>query len=135
MGFAAWFWHGVSVDREIIERPEHITIEAIDEEANAERRRVMVERFGPERLVREGGAELVPEDETGRLWRRQIGPNVRWGREEPITMVEVINSTPEPDGSRKTYFLRVPPRTETARAGVAWTFGLTSEEYRPSAES
>ena len=24
-------------------------------------------------------------------------------------MVEVLNSTPEPDGSRKTYFLRVPP--------------------------
>ena len=26
-------------------------------------------------------------------------------------MVEVLNSTPEPDGSRKTYFLRVPPST------------------------
>jgi hypothetical protein len=64
-----------------------------------------------------------------------MGPDVRWGGEEPITMVEVINSTPEPDGGRKTYFLRVPPRTETARAGVAWTFGLTPEEYRPSAES
>jgi hypothetical protein len=46
-------------------------------------------------------------------------------------MVEVINSTPEPDGSRRTYFLRVPPDTETAREGVAWTFGLTPEEYQP----
>ena len=39
-------------------------------------------------------------------------------------MVEVVNSTPEPDGSRKTYFLRVPPTIGTAREAVAWTFGL-----------
>jgi hypothetical protein len=134
-GYTAWFWHGVSVDREIIESPGSITIDAIDQEGNAERRRVMVERFGPERLVREGNAELVHEDETGRLWRRSMGPFSRWGGEEPIVMVEVLNSTPEPDGSRKTYFLRVPPRTETARAGVAWTFGLEPDEYAPAAES
>ena len=30
-------------------------------------------------------------------------------------MVEVLNSTPEPDGSRKTYFLRVPPTTSSPR--------------------
>ena len=46
-------------------------------------------------------------------------------------MVEVRNSTPEPDGSRKTYFLRVPPTVRTAREAVAWTFGLGAVEYRP----
>ena len=50
-------------------------------------------------------------------------------------MVEVINSTPEPDGSRKTYWLRVPPTTQTAREGVAWTFGMGASEYVPSRES
>ena len=50
-------------------------------------------------------------------------------------MVEVRNSTPEPDGSCKTYFLRVPPATRTARAAVAWTFGLGAVEYRPAAQS
>ena len=50
-------------------------------------------------------------------------------------MVEVQNSTPEPDGSIKTYFLRVPPATRTAREAVAWTFGLGAVEYRPAAES
>ena len=32
-------------------------------------------------------------------------------------MVEVANSTPEPDGSRKTYFLRVPPTMQTCARG------------------
>ncbi|WP_442810207.1 DUF6745 domain-containing protein [Streptomyces sp. W16] len=32
-------------------------------------------------------------------------------------MVEVLNSTPEPDGTHRTYWLRVPPSTRTARAG------------------
>ena len=45
-------------------------------------------------------------------------------------MVEVLNSTPEPDGSRKTYFLRVPPDTQTARQGVAWTFGMRPDDYQ-----
>ncbi len=50
-------------------------------------------------------------------------------------MVEVLNSTPEADGSRKTYFLRVPPATQTAREGVAWTFGLRADGYLPAMES
>src|SRR6266436_180030 len=39
----------------------------------------------------------------------------------PIVLVHVTNSTPEPDGSRRRYFLRVPPEVKTARAAVAWT--------------
>ena len=50
-------------------------------------------------------------------------------------MVEVVNSTPEPDGSRKTYFLRVPPTITTAREAVAWTFALGAGEYRPAVET
>ena len=50
-------------------------------------------------------------------------------------MVEVRNSTPESDGSRRTYFLRVPPVMQTPREAVAWTFGLGTVEYRPEAES
>ena len=61
--------------------PESITVEAIDAERNIERRRVLIERFGEERLVREGGAKLADEDETGRLWRREMpmfaGPATR----------------------------------------------------------
>jgi hypothetical protein len=50
-------------------------------------------------------------------------------------MVEVVNSTPEPDGTSRTYWLRVPPQTRTARAGVAWTFGVDAAAYRPQRQT
>ena len=53
------------------------------------------------------------------------------GKDESIVMVEVVNSSPEPDGTFNVYFLRVPPSTLTAKAGVAWTFGLNEDEYQP----
>ena len=94
----------------------------------------MTERFGPERLIREGDAELVDEDVTGRLWVRSF-PGSRWNQPEPVVMVEVRNSTPEPDGSVRTYFLRVPPGMRRARAAVAWTFGLDRGSYEPVVET
>ncbi|MFD4433505.1 DUF6745 domain-containing protein [Nocardia sp. NPDC058497] len=51
--------------------------------------------------------------------------------DENVVIVEVVNSTLEPDGSNRTYWLRVPPTTRTAREGVAWTFGLAAEAYEP----
>lgn len=59
------------------------------------------------------------------LWR--IGP----ADDEDVAMVEVVDSTPEPDGAHRTYWLRVPPATRTAREGVSWTFGLRPEAYEP----
>ena len=89
----------------------------------------MVERFGAERLIREGGAELVSEDEVGRLWRRPLDGG-RWPREEPIVMVEVLNSTPEPDDTQDLLPARA-ARTQTAREAVAWTFGLRRRRVPP----
>jgi hypothetical protein len=65
----------------------------------------------------------------GVLWR------IDMPGDEPVVIVEVVNSTPEPDGTSRTYWLRVPPRTRTAREGVAWTFGLTAQEYQPERET
>lgn len=50
-------------------------------------------------------------------------------------MVEVVNCTSEPDGTHRTYWLRVPPRTRTARRGVAWTFGMAAAGYAPVLET
>jgi hypothetical protein len=79
--------------------------------------------------LEEVGARPLHRDATGVLWRIDL-PN-----DEPVVMVEVLNSTPEPDGTTRTYWLRVPPTTSTARAGVAWTFGLTEAEYHPARET
>ncbi|HEY3333906.1 MAG TPA: hypothetical protein VGK16_01620 [Candidatus Limnocylindrales bacterium] len=135
-GVRVYAWHGVRVPARVILEPDAITIADITAQPNAEVRRVLTERFGVERFVREPGSTLIHEDETGKLWRRWITPARRWGGGgEVVQMVEVLNATPEPDGTRKTYFLRVPPTIQTAREAVAWTFNLQTYDYKPSVET
>jgi hypothetical protein len=50
-------------------------------------------------------------------------------------MVQVVNATPEPDGSARSYWLRVPPDMRTAREAVAWTFALGEGEYAPAVQT
>ena len=63
--------------------------------------------------------------------------------------MELVNSSLEPDGSRKTYHLRVhpelrpllpgdqlgAPQKATCQNAVASTFGLRGEEYAPEIET
>lgn len=52
-----------------------------------------------------------------------------------LVMVKVVNSTPEPDGQFKDYFLRVPPQMRRAKEAVAWTFNKTETKYQPAMET
>ncbi|MFJ9682811.1 DUF6745 domain-containing protein [Streptomyces sp. NPDC101194] len=124
-GFALHAWRGMPVPAEFLAELNSLTPERIREEENAELRRVMLEFYGYDRYLGESGAEPVHRDETGVLWR------IALDGDEDVVMVEVVNSTPEPDGTSRTYWLRVPPGTRTAKDGVAWTFGLQGKEYAP----
>ncbi|MGW3342527.1 DUF6745 domain-containing protein [Nonomuraea rubra] len=128
-GFALHAWHGMPVPPEFGATMTALTPERIRSEANTELRRAMLEHFGLDRYLAESGAQPVHSDETGMLWRIELPDD------EPLAMVEVVNSTPEPDGTSRTYFLRVPPWVRRAREGVAWTFGLTEDDYRPQRET
>ncbi|MFI1991731.1 DUF6745 domain-containing protein [Actinoplanes sp. NPDC020271] len=124
-GYGLWAWRGMPIPVSLAAELPALTVDRIRQEDNAEIRRVMLEHFGYERYLREAGARQQGTDETGTLWWLDLPGD------EPLVMVEVVNSTPEPDGTSRVYWLRVPPRTRTAREGVAWTFGLTAEEYQP----
>ncbi|MFF8690818.1 DUF6745 domain-containing protein [Streptomyces sp. NPDC015144] len=124
-GFALYAWRGMPVPAEFLEELNSLTPKRIREEENAELRRVMLEFYGYDRYLTESGAEPVHRDETGVLWR------IAMNGDEDVVMVEVVNSTPEPDGTHRVYWLRVPPGTRTAKDGVAWTFGLAGEAYAP----
>lgn len=128
-GFALYRWRGVTIGPDFAEQLASVTADAIRLERNAELRRIMLEHYGAERYVVDSGAEPIQQDEAGRLWR------VFMPGDEPISMVEVVNSTAEPDGTFRTYWLRVPPTMRTAKAAVAWTFGLTEEEYQPQVQT
>jgi len=55
-GFGVWAWHGLRVAREVIEEP--VRVEQIERERNVEIRRVLTERYGLERYLRESRATL-----------------------------------------------------------------------------
>ncbi|MFD7256293.1 DUF6745 domain-containing protein [Streptomyces sp. NPDC059874] len=124
-GFALCAWRGMPVSANFLAKLPALTAERIRNEDNAELRRVMLEFFGYDRYLAESGARPVHRDEYGSLWFIPLDGD------EDVMMVEVLNSTAEPDGTFRTYWLRVPPTTRTAREGVAWTFGLTAEAYAP----
>lgn len=128
-GTRYYFWRGVQVTERLIVDPDCLTARQVLEEQNRELQRVMLERFGYDRFILELGAVPVQTDEFGALYR--IPGDFR----EPVVLVHVTNSTPEPDGTRKRYFLRVPPNVTTAREAVAWTFGFQAEECRPTLET
>lgn len=78
--FSLFAWHGTPIPAELITNPFAITIPTIEEEPNAEIKRVMLEIYGWGRYLKESGAELIDEtrDQLNNpllLWRKQIGIN------------------------------------------------------------
>ena len=101
-------------------------------EPNLEFRRLMLEHFGWEQFLSEVGAESCAwDDEYGVLYLTNLTDQ----EGEPVKIVCVTNSTPEPDGTFKDYYLFVPPYMNSARQAVAWTFGLKASEYKPLSQS
>jgi hypothetical protein len=128
-GFALYAWHGLRVPAWLIDQLPRLRVKDIQAQANVELRRVMLESYGFDRYLRDAGAIRVHEDGTGILWRAEFDDD------QPLVMVEVLNATPEPDGTHRTYWLRVPPTVGSAREAVAWTFGLNADQYRPLQET
>jgi hypothetical protein len=130
--FKVYHVHGIRIEDWIIESPEKITVAAIGDETNAEIRRIMIDKFpgGIAEYIKASGTKKVDHDERwGTLHRKEVPDD------EAIQMLECVNRTPEPDGSFKHYFLRVPPDVRTSHQAVAWTFNMTTDEYHPEAES
>jgi hypothetical protein len=124
-GCKVYAWKGILLPPRVIERRDSIDVRSIEAVHDPQIRRCMIDILTPQRFIEQGGAYRVSQDETGILWRQ------RW-RWEAWAAVEVVNGTPEPDGTQKRYFLQVPPTVRTAREGVAWTYGLSERHYRPT---
>ena len=129
-----YFWHGVMVPAFVVVRPDWITAKHVTEEPNVEVRRVMLERMGVDRFMAEVDAKIVHEDKD-QLGKRRRLLRVEQPNDEALVAVEVTNSTEEPDGTWKNYLIRVDPGLRDCASAVAWTFGMSKEEYQPSVES
>ena len=164
-GRRLYYWHGVRVPAYVVRDPARLTIDDIDAEPDPAVRRAKLERYGearyfdPQRLrvsdvdrerdedLRrrkldlygqnrywvDSGARRVAEDRFGALYHHDV--RHAHAETETVALLEVRNTTPEPDGTHRLYYLRVPPHVATPHEAVAWTFGLTAEEYAPIAES
>ena len=113
-----YMWHGEQVTRKAVGPVEELRIWDFGNERNHHARDLMLEKYGLDRYCRDAG-KRVQQDETGTLWRAGA-----------IWAVEVVNGTPEPDGTYRRFFLRVPATVRTAREGVAWSYGLRRRDYR-----
>lgn len=117
-GWGIYVVNGTQVPENVVTR--EFTSEDINKESNAEVRRVMMRFYGEAKYIQDIGAKPIHQDDFGTLYRVEL-PN-----DEPLMIVKVVNSTPEPDGTYQDYWLRVDPQAygglTTARAGVASTW-------------
>jgi hypothetical protein len=128
-GWTAHAIEGVVVPAEAIEDPDGFDPLLALMHENVEVRRVLLQHLGWDRVVRRSGLAPQAEDDYGRLWQ------VPAPEADPLLLLEVENATPEPDGSHRRYFVRVPPEVRTPREATAWTFGMSELEYAPDVES
>ena len=111
--------------------PELLTVEEVLKHNNQEVKYVGMKIVGFDRIMKSKNCKIIHKDEK----TDQILFEIKGVFDDPIKYVRVWNSTAEPDGSFKPYYLCVPPETRTCKQGVAWTFRMTEEEYQPSQET
>lgn len=121
-GRAVYAVDGVRVPRRVVLDPGSLTMDDVMRCKNQEVRRVMLSRMRSDAFAEAG--EVVHEDETGQLWDCGEVDNER------LRVVRVVDSS-----TAEVYWLRVPPETERARQGVAWTFNVEEDSYRPDVET
>ena len=118
--------HGVRVPEWIVEHPEAITLEKIRAETNAEIKRIMRERYGESRYLRDIGARVIDIDTLP----------VERDNPEAATIVRALMEDDEgrrflvgSDGSTdRTYYMEVDARVQTCREAHAFLSGFSEEQ-------
>lgn len=122
-------WGGVPVDRRVAFHPETLTVNEVLAERNAERRRVLIERYGFARLLLEARAEVLDSDRDAGGQRRLL----RLTLKDDEDLVALSCHCPS---TGRHYVIRVPPNTPTCRHAAAWIAGFDDpDEYQPLVET
>ena len=129
-GWGIHAWHGLRVPGDIIERKDFEPA-IVEQQPNAELRRVLLERkYGPrtgfELYLEQRAAKLIAQDDLHGFPRRLLEVHVA---EQPIRIIEVINGSLEPDGTRRKFHLGA-MRGDTPAAAIAASYGIAPKHYR-----
>ncbi len=125
-GWGFYAWHGVRVSERVILAPDRLSREDFLNAENVEVRRIIQERMG-ERFVSELGGVMLDSSSRGTLYE------VRLPDDDPDEVARYVQV--QDASSERQYFLRVPPIIQTAAEAVAWSFGLSTEDYGPAQET
>jgi len=106
-----------------------LTVDEVLAERNAERRRVLLDRYGYARLLVDARAEIRDTDQdpggVRQLFRLPLP-----GDEDLVAMSCHCPST------GRQYIIRVPPETPTCRHAAAWIAGFDNpDDYQPLVET
>jgi len=122
-------WRGVRIDARIAFQPEAITAAEILNEKNVDLRRVLLDRMGYARFIREAEAQELDQDSNAEVMRRLL--RVEFPDDEPFVGLIVIDLTTNQQSAR-----RVPPDMATCEQAAAWVAGFDDpNDYRPVVET
>jgi hypothetical protein len=131
-GWSIHAWHGFRVPAWVIEEKHKLNPKVIQEERNAELRRVMFEIYTPERYISETGAVLLSEDTNLGYPRKLYEVALGAGR---ARVVHLVNHSLEPDGTRREFWLGMPDDVTSPHEAVARSFGFHPEHYKEACAS
>jgi hypothetical protein len=120
-GFALWYWHGVRVPRQWIEDPDSVDPRLALSWDNVEQRRVLAEIIGWSRVLEQVQVRVIDEDpdpEIGTLLEADL-PDAEGQRFLRVRC-----------GTGREFVLPMPREVTTARAGQAWSYGLSEAEHK-----
>jgi hypothetical protein len=122
-------WGGVNIDRRIAFHPERITVDEVLNERNAERRRVLLDRYGYGRFLSDANAEVLDHDSDPGGPRQLL----RLAMADDEDLVALSCHCPS---TARQYIIRVPPTTPSCHHAAAWIAGFDDpKRYRPLVET
>ena len=149
----SWWWHGVRIPKYYGEGGK-ITIQGILKQTNSEVFRILVEAYGLEKFTRKLSTTGLKryQDDYGVIWQlykplTREDQNRMWegnrrdreraqGAWRQRNLLELVNSTPEPDGSFKHYFEWIPTELTSPKEAIARQFGIReADQYAPEIET
>ena len=124
-------WRGVTVDPDLIFRPEKLRPEQILGQHNSELRRVLIERVGVDKVLAKANAKILACDADPGGPRTLV--SLRLPGQSRENMVYLVCRCPS---SARQYMLRVPPNIISCHEAAAWIAGFENpDEYNPYQET
>lgn len=125
------YYENIRVPPHYITNPESLTLQEVLAHVNTEVRFVGMKIVGMDKVMNDKKTKIIHRDEE----KGQVLFQIKGIFQDPVCYVKVVNSTQEPDGTFKDYYLCVPPDVKTCKQAVAWTFRLEEQEYQPEQET